>query len=165
METLWNQTEKQIENPSLVALRDMRLKYMHEANDQDPPSNSNWRADYAGIANYWKFFDSETKQFIKFKTYEKSRLMKIISSQWAKGKPEYENIFSDYQKTQAWTPYKKHRMYLRKVSSALLCCICLILQSLESALEKQAQLQPILKKQPMRRIMPKNFPLVGRQTQ
>ena len=48
--------------------------------------------------------------------------MKIISASGQKGKPEYENIFSDYQKNyEAWTPYAKHRMYLREGIPALLC--------------------------------------------
>ncbi|HPI00329.1 MAG TPA: S46 family peptidase, partial [Chitinophagaceae bacterium] len=49
-----------INNPSLVALREMRLKYMLEEMKKDPAVKLQLASSYAGIANYWKFFDGET---------------------------------------------------------------------------------------------------------
>ncbi len=101
-----------IENPSLVALRDMRLKYMHAEMVKDPAVKLKLASNYAGIANYWKFFDGETKQLKKFNTYEQKQAYEKNFLKWAAGKPEYENIFSDYEKNYAaWTPYSKLRQY------------------------------------------------------
>jgi hypothetical protein len=107
--------KNEIENPSLVSLRDMRLKYMHEQMIKDPAVKLKLASDYAGIANYWKFFDGETKQLVKFNTYKQKQEYEQKFINWAKGKPQYENIFTEYQKNYTeWTPYAKHRQYLRE---------------------------------------------------
>lgn len=107
--------KNEIENPSLVALRDVRLKYMHEQMVKDPAVKLKLSSSYAGIANYWKFFDGETKQLIKYKTYEQKQKFENEFSAWAKDKPEYANIMQEYTKNYAaWTPYAKHRQYLRE---------------------------------------------------
>ncbi|MEI6021920.1 MAG: S46 family peptidase, partial [Bacteroidota bacterium] len=46
-----------IENPSLVNLRDARLKSMMAEMVKDPATKLQLASSYAGIANYWKFFD------------------------------------------------------------------------------------------------------------
>ena len=107
--------KNEIENPSLVALRDIRLKYMHEQMIKDPAVKLKLSSDYAGIANYWKFYEGETKQLIKFKTEEQKRQYEQNFAKWAAGKPEYENLFQEYEKNYAsWTPYSKGRQYLRE---------------------------------------------------
>lgn len=107
--------KNEIENPSLVGLRDVRLKLMHEQMVKDPAVKLKLASNYAGIANYWKFFDGETKQLKKFRTYEEKQAYEKKFMDWAKGKPEYENIFTDYEKNYAaWTPYAKLRTYIRE---------------------------------------------------
>jgi hypothetical protein len=102
-----------IENPSLVALRDIRLKLMHEQMVKDPAVKLKLASNYASVANYWKFFEGETKQLKKFGTYEQKQGYEKAFQKWAAGKPEYENLFSDYAKIyDAWTPYSKQRQYL-----------------------------------------------------
>src|SRR5205814_10339914 len=44
-----------IENPSLVQLRDIRLKLMHEQMIKDPAVKLKLASNYASVANYWKF--------------------------------------------------------------------------------------------------------------
>ena len=58
---------------------------MHEQMIKDPAIKLKLVSDYAGIANYWKFFDGETKQLLKFKTYEEKQAYENNFSQWAKG--------------------------------------------------------------------------------
>ncbi len=107
--------KNEIENPSLVGLRDIRLKYMHEQMIKDPAVKLKLADNYAGVANYWKFFDGETKQLIKYKVYDQKQTYENKFSAWAKGKPEYENILSDYAKNYSnWTPYSKMRQYLNE---------------------------------------------------
>lgn len=104
-----------IENPSLVGLRDVRLKYMFEEMKKDPAVKIQLGGSYAGIANYWKFFDGESKQLLKYKVFEQKQESEKTFNAWAKGKPDYETIFSDIEKTYVgWRPYAKHRVYIRE---------------------------------------------------
>ena len=131
--------KNEIDNPALVALRDMRLKAMHAEMVKDPAVKLKLASNYAGIANYWKFFDGETKQLVKFKTYEAKQQYEQKFATWAKGKPEYANILSDYEKAYvAWTPYSKHRQYLREgILGSPLAAYASSLMGLEAAMVKQ----------------------------
>ena len=107
--------KNEVENPSLVAMRDIRLKLMYEQMIKDPAVKLKLANSYAGIANYWKFFDGETKQLIKYHIYDEKQAFEQAFTSWAKGKPQYENIFADYAKNYAtWTPYSKMRQYLNE---------------------------------------------------
>jgi hypothetical protein len=75
-----------IENPSLVGLRDIRLKYMYAQMIKDPAVKLKLASSYAGIANYWKFFDGESKQLIKYHVYENKQKAEQAFTAWAKGK-------------------------------------------------------------------------------
>ena len=104
-----------IENPTLVGLRDMRLKYMYEQMIKDPAVKLKLAGNYANVANYWKFFEGETKQLKKFNTEAEKKVYEDKFTSWAKGKPEYENIFADYAKNYAtWTPYSKQRQFINE---------------------------------------------------
>ncbi len=105
--------KNEIENPSLVGLRDVRLKFMYEQMIKDPAIKLKLGDNYASVANYWKFYDGETKQLIKYHIYDQKQQYENNFSNWAKGKAEYENIMADYAKNYAtWTPYAKQRQYL-----------------------------------------------------
>jgi hypothetical protein len=58
-----------INNPTLVKLRDMRLKYMFEEMKKDPAIKLQLAGDYASIANYWKFYKGESEQLLKYDVY------------------------------------------------------------------------------------------------
>ncbi|MBL0145993.1 MAG: S46 family peptidase [Chitinophagaceae bacterium] len=127
-----------IENPTLVGLRDMRLKYMYEQMIKDPATKLKLASSYAGIANYWKFFDGETKQLKKFNTEAEKKAFEAKFTNWAKGKPEYENIFTDYAKNyETWTPYSKQRQFINEgVMGSPLAAFAAQLISLEDKLLK-----------------------------
>ncbi len=127
-----------IENPSLVSLRDTRLKLMMDEMKKSTAVKLQLAGSYAGIANYWKFFDGETKQLLKFKTYEEKQANEAAFATWAKGKPEYDNLFTEYQKTyDAWRPYTKHRVYLNEgIMGSPLIAFAANLQRLDAALAK-----------------------------
>lgn len=104
-----------INNPTLVKLRDIRLKLMFEEMKKDPAIKLQLGSSYASIANYWKFYDGETKQLLKYKIFEKKQQDEKAFQQWAKGKPEFENIFNDWSKAyDAWRPYSKQRVYINE---------------------------------------------------
>jgi len=140
--------KNEIENPSLVALRDIRLKYMHEQMIKDPAVKLKLASNYAGIANYWKFFDGETKQLVKFKTYEQKQQYENAFAKWAAGKSEYANILSDYDKNYAaWTPYSKARQYTNEgILGSPLAAYAASLAAVENALTKPGTSSADIKK-------------------
>lgn len=104
-----------IENPSLVSLREVRLQYMLEEMKKDPAVKIQLAGSYAYIANYWKFFDGESKQLLKHKVFEQKQKTEEAFTNWAKGKSEYDNLFNDFSKIyDAWRPYAKHNVYMKE---------------------------------------------------
>ncbi|MBK8522519.1 MAG: S46 family peptidase [Ferruginibacter sp.] len=140
--------KNEIDNPSLVGLRDVRLKLMHEQMIKDPAVKLKLADNYAGVANYWKFFDGETKQLIKYKVFDEKQAYENKFNAWAKGKPEYENVMADYAKNYAdWSPYSKQRQYLNEgilgsplagASSRLISLEALLLKNTPAADIKKA---------------------------
>jgi hypothetical protein len=137
-----------IENPALVELRDMRLKHMFEQMKNNPAVKLKLASSYAGIANYWKFFDGESKQLRKFRIYEKKQADEKAFLNWAKGKPGYENIFNDWQKAYAqWEPNARHRMYINEgVLGSPLLAFAASMMSLESDMVRKGIDHPDVKK-------------------
>lgn len=128
-----------INNPTLVKLRDMRLKYMFEEMKKSEATKLQLASEYAGIANYWKFYDGETKQLLKFDTYGEKQKAEAAFISWAKGKPEYENIFADYEKNyQEWRPYAAHRQYMIEgITGCRLIGAAAAWQNLEALLKRK----------------------------
>jgi Peptidase S46 len=128
-----------IENPAIVNLRDVRLKLMFDEMKRDPAVRLKLAANYASVANYWKFFDGEAKQLVKFDTYGQKRKEEENFTVWAKGKSEYENIFKQYEKIyQDWAPYAKHRIYLNEgIFGSPLIAFSASLGAMERALTKK----------------------------
>ena len=131
--------KNEIENPSLVRLRDARLKFMYAEMIKDPAVKLKLASNYAGIANYWKFYEGETKQLEKYHVYEAKQKMEQDFLKWADNKPDYQNIFTEYQKNyEAWTPYSKQRQYLIEgILGSSLAAFASSLQQLENALTKK----------------------------
>jgi peptidase S46-like protein len=127
-----------VDNPTLVKLRDLRLKYMFDEMKKDPAIKLQLASNYAMIANYWKFFDGESKQLIKYQIYDQKKTQEAAFQQWADGKPEFENIFSDWAKTyDTWRPYSKYRVYLNEgILGSPLMAFAASLEDLENALVK-----------------------------
>jgi len=140
--------KNEIENPSLVALRDMRLKYMHEQMIKDPAVKLKLSSDYATIANYWKFFEGESKQLTKFKTYEQKQQYEQNFAKWATGKSDYQDLRTEYEKNYtAWTPYSKHRQYLIEgIIGSPLAAFASSLMGLEASMVKQGTTSADIKK-------------------
>lgn len=128
-----------IDNPSLVALRDIRLKDMYAEMTKDPAIKLQLAGSYASIANYWKFYDGETKQLLKYDVYGQKKTAEAAFQQWANGKPEFQDILSKWEKAYAaWTPYSKQRVYLYEgILGSPLLAYASTLQQVEIALVKQ----------------------------
>jgi len=127
----------EVENKAIVDLRDVRLKLMMEQMEKDPAVRLKLASSYAGIANYWKFFDGERKQLIKYDVYGQKKKDEEKFTAWAKSKL-YESIFPNYEKAyQEWAPYSKSRIYLNEgISGSPLAAFARSLAPLEAALSK-----------------------------
>ena len=127
-----------INNPTLVKLRDMRLKYMFEEMKKDPATKLQLASDYASIANYWKFYDGESKQLIKYDVYGQKKKSEDAFIKWAQNKPEYQNIFTDLNTAYAaWRPYAMHRVYITEgILGSPLLAFAATLQQVEIALTR-----------------------------
>ena len=135
-------------NPTLVKLRDMRLKYMFEEMKKDPAIKLELASDYASIANYWKFYDGETKQLLKYDVFGQKKMAEEKFIAWAKGKPEYQSLFTDWAAAyDAWKPYAVHRMYMNEgFFGSGLIAFASSLQQIENALVKTGSTQADVKK-------------------
>src|SRR6266498_5697502 len=127
-----------INNPSLVKLRDARLKYMFNEMTKSEAAKLQLASEYASIANYWKFYDGETKQLLKYNIYGQKKKEEQAFINWAKDKPEYANLFDDYEKIYAdWRPYAMHRQYIVEgIVGCRLIQATVGWQNLEAALKK-----------------------------
>lgn len=133
-----------IDNPSLVNLRDARLKAMLAEMIKDPAVKIQLASSYAGIANYWKFFDGESKQLVQHNVIGQKQKDEAAFETWAKGKPEYDNLFADIKKTHdTWTPYAKGRVYLYEgILGSPLMAFAASLKSLDGMLSSATPAQP-----------------------
>ncbi len=139
----------EINNPTLVRLRDARLKFMFEEMKKDPAIKLQLASSYASIANYWKFYDGETKQLLKYDVFGQKKKFEEKFIAWAKGKPEYQNIFSEWNDAyDAWRKYAKQRMYINEgiFGSPLMAFAGSYLIPLEAALVKTGTPKDALKK-------------------
>ncbi len=138
----------QVNNPTLVKLRDMRLKYMFAEMKKDPAVNLQLAPSFATIANYWKFYDGETKQLVKYDVINLKKKAEEKFKTWAKGKPEYENLFTDWAKAyDGWKPYAEHRVYITEgIRGSPLITFAAMLFPLENLLLKPGVSQADIKK-------------------
>ena len=136
-----------ISNPALVNLRGMRLKYMFEEMKKDPAVKLQLAPEVASIANYWKFFDGETKQLVRYDVYDQKIAQEEMFLKWARGKREFENIFTDLSKAyEAWRPYSKHQVYINEgIFGSPLLAFAGSLQQVENAMVKSGKSQDIQK--------------------
>jgi hypothetical protein len=137
-----------IDNPTLVKLRDVRLKYMFEEMKRDPAIKLQLASSYASIANYWKFYDGETKQLLKYDVFGQKKKAEEIFINWAKGKQGYSTIFEGWAKAyEDWRPYAKHRMYINEgIFGSPLMAFAASLQQIEIALVQQGKTASEIKK-------------------
>jgi hypothetical protein len=83
-------------NPAIVKLRDARLTSWKEEMVKSDSVRLLLSADYASIANYWKFFIGQTEQLKRMKVVDEKVATEKLFAQFAKGKPEYESVLSNF---------------------------------------------------------------------
>lgn len=141
----------EINNPVLVKLRGVRLKYMSEEMKKDPAVKLQLASSYASIANYWKFFDGETKQLVKYNIQAQKKKAEDIFIKWAADKQEYKNIFTEWKKAyDTWRKYAIHRMYINEgIYESELMSLAANLIMLNNALVKSGSTAADIKREAM----------------
>ena len=96
-------------------------------------------ADYASIANYWKFFIGQTEQLKRMKVVDEKVATEKLFAAFAKGKPEYENVLSNFENAyKAYNPYALHNTFMREgVSGSSLIAYASSYMQLEKALKAE----------------------------
>ena len=109
-------------NPSIVAIRDLRLAIMKRHMDRDKSVYLQLTSRYSSIANYWKYFIGQTEQLQRLHVIDDKKKNEEEFTAWARsngGDPELMSKFAvayaDYK------PYAKHAVYYNECyrSSAL----------------------------------------------
>ena len=105
-------TATDFSNPSIVKLRDIRLKAWKEEMNKDVATRLKFSSEYANIANYWKYFIGQTEQLKRLKIQEAKQIHEAEFIKWASNKPEYASLFADYEKAYAaFQPYVVQNVY------------------------------------------------------
>lgn len=100
-------------NPSIVALRDLRLNIMKKHMDKDKAIYLQLTSQYARIANYWKYYIGQTEQLKRLKVVDKKKAEEDKFITWASKTQgmdaelmnKFSAAFNEYK------PYAKHSVY------------------------------------------------------
>lgn len=102
-------------SPTIVKLRDIRLKAWKEEMDKDVATRLNFSSKYAQIANYWKYYIGQTEQLKRLKIYEEKQKQETEFTNWAAGKPEFATLIEGYSKAYAaYEPFAIERTYINE---------------------------------------------------
>lgn len=136
-------------NPSIVNIRDKRLKVMREVMDRKPAVDLQYASTYASVANYWKYFIGQTEQLKRLKIYDQKVNEEAEFQRWAKNEARYlKKLFPDYQAAYAsYKPYVKHNLYYYEAFGApKLTQLALRAASLEKLLKAEERDNEKIKK-------------------
>jgi hypothetical protein len=83
-------------SPTIVKLRDIRLKAWKTEMDKDVNMRLKLSSKYAQIANYWKYFIGQTEQLKRLKVSETKRSEEKAFTEWAAEKTEFAGLMEQY---------------------------------------------------------------------
>ena len=102
-------------NPTIVKLRDIRLKAWKEEMDKSDDTRLALSSIHANIANYWKYFIGQTEQLKRLRIFQEKQKQENEFSQWAASTPENASLMIQYKNAySAFEPYAVHFTYLNE---------------------------------------------------
>jgi hypothetical protein len=102
-------------NPTIVKLRDIRLKAWKEEMDKSVDTRLKLSSQYANIANYWKYFIGQTEQLKRLKINEEKQKQEEEFTKWAASSTENVNLIGAYKNAYAtYEPYATHITYINE---------------------------------------------------
>ncbi len=69
-------------NPTIVKIRDEKLKIMRKYMDSDEAVRIQYASKYAGTSNYWKYYIGQTKGLKRLNVYDKKRKQEQEFNDW-----------------------------------------------------------------------------------
>lgn len=85
--------ELEYRQPTIVAIRDMKLNTMKTFMDADPSVRIKYASKYAQISNYWKYFIGQQEQLKRNKVYDKKKELENNFATWAKADADRQKEF------------------------------------------------------------------------
>ena len=82
-------------NPSVVDVRDLKLRTMKEHMDEDLGVRIQYAAKYAQTANYWKYYIGQSKGLKALNVQGQKEAIEARFSSWATSSPELEAEYGD----------------------------------------------------------------------
>lgn len=102
-------------NPTIVKLRDIRLKAWKEEMDKSVDTRLKLSSQYANIANYWKYFIGQTEQLKRLKINEEKQKQEANFTKWAVSSSENVQLIDAYKNAYAaYEPYAVHITYVNE---------------------------------------------------
>nr|WP_199076699.1 S46 family peptidase [Pedobacter sp. ASV19] len=83
-------------NPTIVKLRDIRLKAWKEEMNKRVDTRLKLSSEYANIANYWKYYIGQTEQLKRLKVSDSKRREEKSFTEWAAQKTEFAGLMEQY---------------------------------------------------------------------
>lgn len=90
-----------LHGPTVVEIRDLKLKTMKEDMDKDKAIRIKYASKYAQTSNYWKYYIGQTEQLQTNKVYDKKKELERSFSKWLnendERKEKYGNALIDIE--------------------------------------------------------------------
>lgn len=109
----------ELTNPSVVDIRELKLKIMREAMDASKEVRINLASNYAQTANYWKYFIGQSRGLKRLKVYDQKKALEEEFQAWVQKDAariekygEALNMIEAGYK--ALEPYEKGNTYVRE---------------------------------------------------
>jgi len=97
-------------NPAIVKIRTEKLNVMREFMDEDPAVRLQYSSKFARTANYWKYFEGQTKALKQLKVADEKRAIEADFQAWADAdetrKAKYGNVVPLFEEA-----YKEQEAY------------------------------------------------------
>ncbi|NND95235.1 MAG: S46 family peptidase [Flavobacteriales bacterium] len=84
-----------IEQPARVKIRGEKLRLMKEDMDADPAIRIKYASKYAGVSNYWKYFQGQQRGLKKLKVYDKKKQLENDFTEWVKADPDRTKMYGE----------------------------------------------------------------------
>jgi len=106
-------------NPTIVKIRTVKLDVMREFMDADPTVRLQYASKFAGTANYWKYFQGQTKALKANKVADIKRGIEADFQAWVNAdenrKAKYGSVMDDYKEAyEATKEYNMSNWYFRE---------------------------------------------------
>ncbi|MCD6090214.1 MAG: S46 family peptidase [Bacteroidales bacterium] len=106
-------------NPTIVKIRAVKLNVMREFMDADPSVRLQYASKFAGVANYWKYYQGQTKALKANKVADIKRQIEADFQTWAdtdeSRKAKYGSVLADFKDAyQAMKEFNMSNWYFRE---------------------------------------------------